>query len=157
MAKNKLLLIGALAVAAAAFQWLPRDRVDGNPPAGTVTPISHPSQPRPRRDAVEQAFQAQASDVQVEGEGVVAKLLKDDYDGSRHQRFILALPSGRTLLVAHNIDLAPRLDALREGDSVKFSGEYEWNNKGGVLHWTHHDPAGRHPGGWLEHQGRRYR
>lgn len=107
-------------------------------------------------DPLMQAYQNQQSDVQVEGRGRVASLLKDDNKGSRHQRFLLALPSGQTLLIAHNIDLAPRIDTLKVGDTVAFYGEYEWNNKGGVVHWTHHDPKGRHPDGWLKHNGKRY-
>lgn len=103
-----------------------------------------------------EAYQNQVSDVQVSGSGRVIKILADDTKGSRHQKFILKLANGQTLLVAHNIDLAPRLDGLRSGDSVKFYGEYEWNKLGGVLHWTHHDPAGRHANGWLEYRGRRY-
>jgi hypothetical protein len=86
----------------------------------------------------------------------VIRVLADDTRGSQHQRFLLELPSGLTLLVAHNIDLAPRINGLREGDDVQFFGEYEWNDRGGVIHWTHHDPAGRHPDGWLQHQGQRY-
>ncbi|MDH5622345.1 MAG: DUF3465 domain-containing protein [Gammaproteobacteria bacterium] len=93
---------------------------------------------------------------QVSGTGTVSRVLPDDNDGSRHQRFILRLASGRTLLIAHNIDLAPRVPSLREGDTVSFYGEYEPNAQGGVIHWTHSDPAGRHAAGWLEHQGRRY-
>jgi hypothetical protein len=92
----------------------------------------------------------------IEGLGTVTRVLADDNDGSRHQRFILELPSGRTLLVAHNIDLAPRVEGLSVGDRVSFRGEYEPNDRGGVLHWTHHDPAGRHPSGWLERGGRRF-
>ena len=83
--------------------------------------------------------------------------LSDDEDGSRHQRFIIALRSGQTLLVAHNIDIAPRIASLREGDVVRFSGVYEWNEKGGVIHWTHRDPNGLHAGGWLSHNGQTYR
>jgi hypothetical protein len=93
---------------------------------------------------------------QVRSQGKVIRILSDDNDGSRHQRFILKLSSGRTLLIAHNIDLAPRVESLRDGDTVAFYGQYESNDKGGVIHWTHHDPQGRHVAGWLEHNGRRY-
>lgn len=96
------------------------------------------------------------SDRQVQGSGRVSRILSDDNDGSRHQRFILTLASGQTLLVAHNIDLAPRIQSLQIGDTVSFHGEYEWNDKGGVIHWTHHDPQKQHVGGWLEHVGQRY-
>ncbi|EKL06769.1 DUF3465 domain-containing protein, partial [Vibrio cholerae] len=101
-------------------------------------------------DAVlQQAYQSQQSDLQVQGFGQVVKVLPDDNDGSKHQKFILKLNSGQTLLVAHNIDLAPRIPNLQVGDSVEFYGEYEWNKKGGVLHWTHKDPQNRHAHGWL--------
>jgi hypothetical protein len=93
---------------------------------------------------------------QVQGEGKVTRVLADDTEGSRHQRFIVRLDSGRTILIAHNIDLAPRVPSLVAGDAVQFFGEYEWNQKGGVIHWTHHDPQNRHPGGWVEHEGKRY-
>ncbi|MGG6325219.1 DUF3465 domain-containing protein, partial [Vibrio cholerae] len=73
--------------------------------------------------ALQQAYQSQQSDLQVQGFGQVAKVLPDDNDGSRHQKFILKLNSGQTLLVAHNIDLAPRIPNLKVGDSVEFYGE----------------------------------
>jgi hypothetical protein len=107
-------------------------------------------------DTLGVAFAQRQSGIQVSGEGVVTKLLADDNEGGRHQRFILALPSGQTLLVAHNIDLAPRLQSLKAGDVVAFDGVYEWNAKGGVIHWTHRDPAGQHRAGWLRHAGRLY-
>ncbi len=102
------------------------------------------------------AFAARKSNVAVEGAGTVIRLLEDDLDGSRHQRFIVRLASGQTLLVTHNIDLAPRVEGLMEGDTVRFKGEYVWNEKGGIIHWTHHDPAGRHAAGWLKHKGKTY-
>ncbi len=106
--------------------------------------------------AISSAYQAQQSGVQVGGEGVVDRVLSDDDDGSRHQRFILRLASGQTLLIAHNIDIAPRIEALRNGDRVAFYGQYEWNAEGGVIHWTHHDPDGQHISGWLKHNGMVY-
>lgn len=88
--------------------------------------------------------------------GVVIRVLEDDRDGSRHQRFIIREDGGKTLLIAHNIDLAPRLDGLRPGERVTVSGEYVWNARGGTVHWTHRDPQGRHVAGYIEWRGRRY-
>lgn len=102
------------------------------------------------------AYRDRRSDVQVQGHGTVSRILPDDNNGSRHQRFILRMDTGQTVLVAHNIDLAPRAEQLKEGDTVAFNGEYEWNEKGGVVHWTHHDPANRHTHGWLKHHGITY-
>ncbi len=102
------------------------------------------------------AYQNRQSDLQVSGEGIVIRTLPDDTKGSQHQKFVLKLSSGQTLLISHNIDVAPRINSLREGDTVEFYGEYEWNSKGGVLHWTHHDPGGRHENGWLKHKGTAY-
>jgi hypothetical protein len=83
-------------------------------------------------------------------------MLPDDQDGSRHQRFIVQLASGQTVLIAHNIDIATRVDALKVGDTVRFYGEYVWNARGGVIHWTHHDPQGRHVAGWVMRDGKTY-
>ena len=106
--------------------------------------------------SIGRAFKNRTSNVQVEGEGVVARILADDLSGSRHQRFIVRLKSDQTVLIAHNIDIAPRVAGLQKGDSVRFYGEYVWNEKGGMVHWTHHDPEGTHAAGWLKHSGRTY-
>ena len=105
---------------------------------------------------LQEAYRSHRSDLQIQGEGTVVKVLADDLDGSRHQRFILQTGTGQTLLVAHNIDLAPKIRNLEAGDTVAFYGEYEWNIKGGVIHWTHHDPGRNHVDGWLKHRGRTY-
>ena len=101
---------------------------------------------------IEKAYHDKQSNVQVQGVGKVTRILADDNNGSRHQKFLLKLPSKLTLLVAHNIDLSKKIENLNEGDEVEFFGEYEWNNKGGVLHWTHHDPRKKHEDGWLKHK-----
>lgn len=120
-------------------------------------PASDQAQQRSDGDQViRRAFETRARNIQVEGKGVVKRTLSDDNDGSRHQRFVLELGSGQSVLIAHNVDLAPRLVGLREGDEVQFRGEYEWNPEGGVIHWTHHDPRGQHSGGWLKHNGQTY-
>ena len=58
---------------------------------------------------IQNAYDNRQSDIQVQGLGVVTRILPDDLEGSRHQKFILKLGTGQTLLVSHNIDLAPRV------------------------------------------------
>jgi hypothetical protein len=107
-------------------------------------------------DELQRVIAERRSATQVQGAGTVIRVLSDDNDGSRHQRFILRIASGESLLIAHNIDLAPRVAGLNVGDTVSFYGEYEWNDRGGLIHWTHHDPRGAHADGWVEQNGRRY-
>lgn len=149
---KKILLVAAVA---AAF-YVGYGKTNGfrqlTTPSAPLADVGAPGS----SSAIHAAFNEQKSGVQVQGQGVVSKLLADDNDGSRHQRFILTLPSGQTILVAHNIDLAPKIAVLKSGDFVAFNGVYEWNEKGGVVHWTHHDPAGRHQSGWLKHEGQTY-
>jgi len=110
----------------------------------------------PTTITAEFAFASQQSHVEITGQGTVIKILHDDNNGGMHQKFIIKLSNGQTLLVAHNIDLAPRIDSLREGDLIQFYGEYLWNEKGGLLHWTHHDPKRVHEAGWLKFNDRVY-
>ena len=102
-------------------------------------------------------FETPANGEIIDVAGVVERLLPDDEQGSRHQRFIVRVAPDRTLLISHNIDLAPRIEGLAIGDRVEIRGEYEWNARGGLIHWTHHDPIGRHPSGWIRHEGKEYR
>lgn len=125
----------------------------------TSSPSSDPQTIAASQRALVQLADAQQSGNMVELRARVVKLLEDDNEGSRHQRFLLAIdhePSPMdSVLVAHNIDLAPRVP-LEVGAVIRIFGQYEWNDRGGVLHWTHHDPAGRHEDGWIEYDGKRY-
>ena len=91
----------------------------------------------------------------IEDTGFVVRLLSDDDDGSRHQRFIVELKQRQSLLMAHNIDLAPRVP-VGLSDRVRFRGVYEWNDLGGLVHWTHHDPLGEEDGGYIRYRARTY-
>jgi hypothetical protein len=149
------LLAALLAVVVLAQRFWVGERAPNAPAESPAASERARGGQRGAAGAVEAAFAARSAGVWVEAEGRVDRLLADDEKGSRHQRFILRLASGHTLLVAHNIDLAPRLP-LAAGDPLAARGEYEWNREGGVLHWTHRDPEGRRPGGWIEHAGWRY-
>ena len=150
-------LVALLVVAAV----LARERIDAGPSRGLPPGQSDPGSGGAIVDTrgeqrVAQLFETRRSGEIVDLAGIIEVVLPDDNDGSRHQRFILRLSTGQTILVAHNIDLAPRVPA-GEGDRIQLRGEYEWNEQGGVLHWTHDDPAGRHVDGWIEFEGVQYR
>lgn len=149
----------ALAAGAVAVVWLAQQAgIDlsalGTGGGDASPPVSSSAQ----NDAVrriEAAAISRESGFMVTVDARVIKELRDDRDGSRHQRFLIELETGRTLLVAHNIDLARRVP-LREGDDVRVRGQYEWNERGGLLHWTHRDPDRDQARGWIEHAGARF-
>ena len=101
-------------------------------------------------------FENETSNTQVLASGIVKIILADDLDGDAHQKFILELQSGQTLLVAHNIDLAPRVADISVGAAIYVYGEYIWNSEGGLIHWTHKDPDGEHEDGWIVFDGVKY-
>ena len=101
------------------------------------------------------AVNEHAANVELETSGAVTRLLPDDNDGSRHERFLIRAAGDLSILVVYNLDLAPRVP-VHVGDSVTLRGEYIWNDRGGMIHWTHHDPSRHHEPGWIDVGGRRY-
>lgn len=141
----RLFVAGALALAALVF----------TPPFASLRPAAPPvaaqAPPTPR-----EAFEAGRSGVWLRFGGSIVRILKDDLKGVRHQLFIVRLPDGQTLLISHNIDLAERVP-VKKGSAVEGFGRYEWNAKGGLVHWTHRAPRNKKPGGWIRFGGVTYR
>lgn len=100
------------------------------------------------------ALRDRVHDLQVHGRGIVVSLRGDDTEGDHHQRFVIRLESGHTLLVAHSVHVASLAEGLGVGDSVWFSGVYEQSADGGTVRWTHAEPDGEHAPEWLRHGGR---
>lgn len=103
-----------------------------------------------------EAWQQGLTEFKIRCSGVVVRKLPDDLEGSRHQKFILQLATGQTLLVAHNIDLAPRVARLKLRDRLIIHGEYIWNSEGGIMHLTHRNPSGFGFHGWIRKNGITY-
>ncbi len=136
----------ALVVLSSLVYFYPHYKDKGNPASPSAG----------QESVILDAFENRRSGIPVEITASVSRLLADDTQAPRHQRFIVQLAVGHSLLIAHNIDLAPRVTDLGKGDTVEIKGIYEWNHQGGVVHWTHHDPAGNQPGGWIRHKDKRY-
>lgn len=138
-----------------------RKRVGGSTaserePAAAPTRGAASSASRDSASPVGRLHAARQSDQIITDTGIIVKCLPDDNEGSRHQRLLVEVDrTDITIKVSHNIDLAPYIKC-REGDRITFKGEYEYNDLGGVVHWTHHDPKKWREGGWVEVDGQRY-
>jgi hypothetical protein len=141
---------------AATLAWQLQQSGGESAPAHVATQYGGSSLVALKGDAARQAFEERARGRMLKTEGRVQRTLSDDRDGSPHQRFIIVTDSGQSLLIAHNLDLAPRLDGLAAGEWVVVYGEFEWNEQGGVMHWTHDDPQRVHAAGYIDWRGRRY-
>lgn len=132
----------------------------GRRPAARSRPAaSSRPQPAPAGTSIADLFAARTSDRIVTAAGVVVHILPDDDDTSdgsgRHQQFLVAVDGcDVTVKIAHNLKFG-RVP-IRKQDRIRFKGEYEYNDRGGCIHWTHHDPKNWREGGWIEHRGIRY-
>ncbi len=72
-----------------------------------------------------------------------------------HEQFTMNTARG-PVEVIDNVDIAPRVP-VRPGDRVEARGDMVHDaGKPPILHWTHHDPAHKHPDGFIRFQGKLY-
>src|SRR5579883_2992874 len=85
--------------------------------SGRITPLKWKDDAKLDDREVLAAQKSNLKDVHVTCTAIVRKILPDDRVTSPHERFLLELSNGSTVLVAHNISLAPYI-LLHEGDRV---------------------------------------
>ena len=99
-----------------------------------------------------------ASDVEVIGQGSVLAILGTRNGPSGvHEGFLLKLTGGCDLMVRveTNVGITGPLP-LHPGETATVKGVFDDDADGGVIHWTHHDPSGRHIAGYVEAGGKIY-
>jgi hypothetical protein len=112
----------------------------------------------PDNAAVCRAFSSGASHVEVTAQGTVVRAFGVQAGReSPHEGFLMRLSSDCTVVVRveANVDFTGTF-ALRPGQPVVVRGEYEYYSLGGVIHWTHRDPRGRHADGFIQVDGHQY-
>jgi Protein of unknown function (DUF3465) len=124
--------------------------------SGAATACSTTQSPNDR--TLCDAYSAGRSHVEVVVDGTVTRVLGvAPGRESPHEGFLLKLASGCSLVVRveANTDFTGAIP-LTEGQRVAVKGEYEFYPRGGVVHWTHRDPRGRHEGGYISAGGQVY-
>lgn len=94
-------------------------------------------------------FFVQASNV------VVVKVLPDDTQGLKHQRWYVRLSDGSQVFAVYNIDQTARVP-VQVGQTMSLGGEFKWTDQGALIHWLHSDPSGRRPNGYVIVNGQKY-
>ena len=104
------------------------------------------------------AYSAGRSHVEVVADGTVTRVFGVQPGRvSPHEGFLFRLASGCDVVVRVevNTDFTGSIP-LAAGERVTVKGEYEYYPLGGVVHWTHRDPRGRHEGGYVDAGGHVY-
>ena len=106
-------------------------------------------------DKIMAAWEKRQSNILVEAEGQVVLELPDLEDIKTVQRFMVSLENGHRVMIVHDLDVAPRVP-VSVFSEIRFKGEFDWTQAGGMIHWTHRDISGKREGGWIEVLGQRY-
>jgi hypothetical protein len=106
------------------------------------------------------AWRTHRSYVQVTASGSVARVLGTRLGpAGMHEGFLLHLNGaegrGLTVRVEDNTDLTGPIP-MSAGDDAVVRGEYIYDPRGGIIHYTHRDPRGHHPSGYVQVNGRLY-
>ncbi|MBD5654093.1 MAG: DUF3465 domain-containing protein [Candidatus Eremiobacteraeota bacterium] len=110
--------------------------------------------------AIYDAWRAGRSHVEVTASGTIARVLGTRPGRiSAHEGFLLHLRGaagrGLTVRVEDNVDFTGAIP-LQPGADVVARGEYVYDSRGGIVHYTHRDPRGRHAAGYVETGGKLY-
>jgi len=110
--------------------------------------------------AVYAAWSEHRSHIEVTATGSVAHILGTRSGPSgEHEGFLLHLRGaagrGLTVRVEDNVDLTGPIP-LHEGSDVEVRGEYIYDPRGGLIHYTHRDPRLRHSAGYVRVEGKIY-
>lgn len=74
---------------------------------------------------------------------------------AEHEAFEVATRAG-SLEIVDNVAIAPRVP-VSPGDRIEVRGELVHDpGRGAIVHWTHRDPAGKHPDGFIQFRGQTY-
>lgn len=161
LSRNALILVGVVGILSACSSTVsPASSQSSSSPQvpaefGSPNTTDSSSSQSIDQSQLLQAQANQAKKVEIIFSARVKKILPDDTKGLPHQRLLLSVENGSTVLLAHDIKYAPKVP-VQVGDMLVIKGEYIWNRKGGVVHWTHHSDSPRHEGGYIEFGGQRY-
>lgn len=74
---------------------------------------------------------------------------------AEHEAFEVTTKAGR-LEIVDNVAIAPRIP-VSPGDRIEVRGEMVHDpGRRPIVHWTHRDPAGTHPDGFIQLRGQTY-
>jgi len=128
---------------------------------GVLTACSRAADAPDTSSSLLRLYEHHASNEEVEASGTVRKVLGTRLTRSgNHEGFIVEVPVPLTsqslrVKIEDNVDISGSIP-LAAGDHVHFRGEYVYDSRGGIVHWTHHDPRMRHEPGFIEVNGKRY-
>jgi hypothetical protein len=102
------------------------------------------------------AWQQEKSNFHVQFEARVILKLPDEDNYGNAQKFLVVLENGHRLLISHDLEISTRVPIV-VNSLIRVKGEYDWNETGGMVHWTHRDINNERDGGWIELNNHRYR
>ena len=101
------------------------------------------------------AYLNKKSGMMAEVQGQVTRLIMDEEESARVQKFVICAISGQSRLVTHDLSRSDRVP-VAIGDKVMVRGEYVWSEPGGTLICPTRDNGSGGRNGWIEHKGERY-